>query len=285
MTPHPPKNALKFLRWFCREDYLEEIEGDLIELFEKQCEQSPRRAARRFFWQVLRHFRPDFIKSFSTNPLIHPGMIKHNLVIAYRSFLRDKSSFLINLLGLSSGLACALLIFLWVRDEMQMDKFHEKDAQLYQVMQRYNTPAGVKVVDWSPGPLAEALKAETPEVEYAARAKMGVGFYDGILTYGEKHLRAAPIYVQEEYLDVFSYPLLHGDKSRALTDKYAVLISEEMALKLFSSTEEAVGKTIEWTKKFGDIVDFSGVFTITGVFKYITPKATTKFFVIFPFEM
>lgn len=211
-------------------------------------------------------------------------MIKHNLVIAYRSFLRDKSSFLINLLGLSSGLACALLIFLWVRDEMQMDKFHEKDAQLYQVMQRYNTPAGVKVVDWSPGPLAEALKAETPEVEYAARAKMGVGFYDGILTYGEKHLRAAPIYVQEEYLDVFSYPLLHGDKSRALTDKYAVLISEEMALKLFSSTEEAVGKTIEWTKKFGDIVDFSGVFTITGVFKDIPPNSTTKFDVIFPFE-
>ena len=63
--PQPvPKSALRFLRWFCRADYLEEIEGDLIELFEKQYEQNPRSARWSFRWQVLRHFRPDFIRSF-----------------------------------------------------------------------------------------------------------------------------------------------------------------------------------------------------------------------------
>ncbi|MCB0376691.1 MAG: hypothetical protein KDD04_12300, partial [Sinomicrobium sp.] len=62
MEQQPPKRALRFLRWFCRPDYLEEIEGNLLELYELDCELSPRRAKRRFTWQVLRHFRPDFIK-------------------------------------------------------------------------------------------------------------------------------------------------------------------------------------------------------------------------------
>ena len=63
MKSMPPKHALGFLRWFCKEDYLEEIEGDLIELFEKEEQVNPKRAGRRFWWQVFLHFRPDFIKA------------------------------------------------------------------------------------------------------------------------------------------------------------------------------------------------------------------------------
>src|SRR5688500_6100443 len=104
MEMHPPKGALKFLRWFCREDYIEEIEGDLTEVFEKQYEHSPARAKRRFVWSVLKYFRPEFIKAFglihNTNPA---DMLRHNLLITYRNFLRYKSSFFINLRGLSTG--------------------------------------------------------------------------------------------------------------------------------------------------------------------------------------
>ena len=68
MSLRPPKRALHFLRWFCREDYLEEIEGDLVELFEQQFERSPNKAKRNFWWLVICHFSPDFIK-----PQTYPG--------------------------------------------------------------------------------------------------------------------------------------------------------------------------------------------------------------------
>ena len=135
MKMRPPKSALRFLRWFCKEDYIEEIEGDLTEIFKKQYEHSPGKAKRKFIWSVIKYFRPEFIKSFRTNyPANSIDMFRHNFLITYRNFLRYKSSFFINLIGLSTGLACALLIYLWVNDELSVDKFHKKDEQLYQVL-------------------------------------------------------------------------------------------------------------------------------------------------------
>ena len=141
MQPAPPKYALKFLRWFCREDCIEEIEGDLTELFKKQYEHSPAKAKWKFTWSVLKYFRPEFVRKIKTNYHTNPAaMFRHNFLITYRNFLRYKSSFLINLIGLSTGLACALLIYLWVADELSVDKFHQKDEQLYQVLQKHAAP-------------------------------------------------------------------------------------------------------------------------------------------------
>ena len=99
--PTPPRNALRFLRWFCRDDYIEEIEGDLMELYLKRYTQSPVKARRLFTWNVLRHFRPEYIRSFrffyTQN---HAAMLRHNLLFTLRSFKRYKSSFFINLVGL-----------------------------------------------------------------------------------------------------------------------------------------------------------------------------------------
>jgi hypothetical protein len=136
MRTSPPQRALRFLRWFCREDYIDEIEGDLTELFEKEIASTPDRAARRFIWRVLRSFRPEYIKTLRHRSTINPiDMLRHNLLITYRNFLRYKSSFLINLAGLSTGLACTLLVYLWVNDELHVDKYFENDDRLYQVME------------------------------------------------------------------------------------------------------------------------------------------------------
>ena len=90
MKPSPPKNALKFLRWFCREDYLEEFEGDLIEFFEEEYEASPTKAQLKFNWNVIRYFRPAFMKFFrSKEPTNHIAMLKNNLKIAWRSLKRQ----------------------------------------------------------------------------------------------------------------------------------------------------------------------------------------------------
>src|SRR5690606_14132052 len=99
--------------------------------------------------------------------LNHSAMFRHNFLLTYRTFKRYKTSFFINLTGLSTGLACALLIFLWVNDELHVDKFHEKDSQLYQVMENVVQAGSTITRQTTAGPTAEALASEMPEVEYA----------------------------------------------------------------------------------------------------------------------
>ena len=108
-------------------------------------------------------------------------MIRHIFLLAYRNFLRDKTSFLINLVGLSTGLACVLFIYLWITDEMRYDRFHTHEDRLYQVMKNSQVPGDdIWTFEWTPGPLAQALKEEFPEVLYSVgvvleeRAERGI---------------------------------------------------------------------------------------------------------------
>src|SRR6202012_3688160 len=98
------------------------------------------------------------------------NMFKHNLVLIYRNFRRYKSTFLINLIGLSCGLACVLVIYLWVNDELSFDKYHVNDSRLYQVMTNVKSEKGIETNKNTPHSLVEVLPQEMPEVEYAAIA-------------------------------------------------------------------------------------------------------------------
>ena len=91
-------------------------------------------------------------------------MFKYSLKIAWRNILKDRSFTLLNLIGLSTGLACTLLIFLWVHDERSVDQFNENDGRLFQVMANWQTPQGVQTGENTPGLLARTLTADMPEV-------------------------------------------------------------------------------------------------------------------------
>lgn len=270
----PPKNALKFLHWFCREDYLEEIEGNLVELYEKQYESSPGRARWRFFWNVLKHFRPAFIRSFKQNyTLTYPDMLHHNFLLAFRNFKRYKSSFFINLIGLSTGLACSLLIFLWVNDELNIDKFHEKDNQLFQVMGHQHFADGILTNGNTPGLLAENLSEEIPEIQYAT-AVSSMETYS--LSHEHLFIRAVGIHASQDYFNTFSYPLIQGVKNQVLNDKSAIVISQALALKLFNTTENIIGKivTIQDNKQY----------QVSGIFENIPTNSTVQFDFVLTFE-
>lgn len=280
----PPERALAFLRWFCREDYIEEIEGDLTEIFEKQHKESPLKAKRKFVWSVIKYFRPEFIKLFEsgypTNPSI---MFRHNLLITYRNFLRYKSSFFINLVGLSTGLACVLLISLWVMDELRFDKFHEMDNRLFEVMS--NIPLGdgsTMTIGATPGILAQALTEEMPEVEHAvvAASPMGGRGTKGILSVQNSRVKASELYVSSNYFKVFSFPLIHGDKNSVLSDKYSVVLSDELAMNLFHSTENVIGKTVVW-----DRANVSGPYIVSGVFKNLPEHSSVQFDLLFTYDV
>ena len=135
-------------------------------------------------------------------------MLKHILVLTFRKFKRNKTSLLINLTGLSTGLACVILILLWVQDEVSMDKFHEKDAQLYQVFQNYEFPNGIETSELSPLVLANALKANFPDIESTVNISGPEDSPKGILSVDNKSILASGIFSSENYFEAFSIPVL-----------------------------------------------------------------------------
>ncbi|MBT1689783.1 ABC transporter permease, partial [Dawidia soli] len=281
MKHHPPQKPLKFLRWFCREDYLEEIEGDLVELFEQESEQSPHRARRAFVWRVLKYLRPGFIRSFYTRPLAPTAMLKHNLLVTLRSFQRYKASFLINLVGLTAGLACALVLYLWIQNELLVDRYHTNDTRLYQVLQHTDEQGNITTGTGTTGVLARTVMAEIPEVEQATTVVPAQWFTDkGILTLGDTRMRLGGQYAEPNYFQVFTCPLVAGDPAKALTDKYSILLSRTTALRLFGTTEDLLGKVVEWKIGFSQ-----GLFHITGIFEDIPTAATNPFDVMLNFEV
>ena len=183
-------------------------------------------------------------------------MLKHNLILIYRNAVRAKGFFLINLIGLSTGLACTLLIYLWVRDELTVDKFHANDGRLYQVMEHQQYAEEIMTTTSTPGLLSEALKEEIPEIEYAATTAW-INPYT--LSFNDHNVKADGYHVGKDFFNIFSYPLIEGKPEQVLADKYSIVISRELAKKLFNTDENVIGKTVE--------LQHSNSFQVTGIFE------------------
>jgi len=206
-------------------------------------------------------------------------MLKNYFKIAWRNLLKDRQFTLLNLIGLSTGLACALLIWLWVTDERSMDKFNEKDSQLYQVMQNIRHENNIETMNHTAGLLANALKKEMPEVAYAATV-VPASWFDskGIASIGEVKVKAGAQFVSSDYFNVFTVPVLLGDKTKVVEDKHSVAISDELAMKLFHTTN-AIGKTIDWNQG-----EFTGPYQVAAIFAKNAPNVSDKFDMIFNFD-
>jgi ABC-type antimicrobial peptide transport system permease subunit len=205
-------------------------------------------------------------------------MFKHNFLIIFRNLKRNKSSFFINLVGLSSGLACALLIYLWVNDELKMDMFHEKNETLYQVLTTHPNEDGIDTWRSVPIPLAPALIEEMPEIEYAVSSSPIL--QDFVVSNGEKNFDATGIFADENFFKVFSYDFLEGNRGSVLSAKNSVVITEKMALNLFNTTDNVIGKTINWQSndKKMDVI-------VTGILNNISASSSTQFDFVGSYEV
>jgi putative ABC transport system permease protein len=203
-------------------------------------------------------------------------MLQNYFKIAWRNFVRDKQFSLLNLTGLSVGLACTLLIYLWVDDELQVDRFHEKDSQLFQVMVKGQSGNGISVATQTPAPLADALAKEMPEVEYATAIQPSFsGKYT--LSAGEKVTKATGLYVSKDYFNVFSWHLLQGNKDQVLADKGSVVLSKAMALQLFGTTQNVVGKKVDW--------QHDKQLLVSGIVDAPPANSSIQFDFLLPFEL
>lgn len=256
----PPKFVLKFLRWFCHPRLLEDVEGDVTELFNIRLEDNPVRAKLLFLIDVLLLFRPDIIKPVRLNlGLNNIAMLKNYFSIAFRFAVRHKGYTLLNLMGLAVGMAVAIIILLWVDDEIKMNRFHSDSGQIYQAWRNMYQSSGEIVSTSSiPQPLKVTLENDYPEVERSTLLSWPV---EGAIQHEDQIYYESGRYASPEFFEIFTFPFVVGNKATALNDVSSIVISETLAAKYFGSDwkEETLGKSIRLSNRKD--------FTITGIFK------------------
>lgn len=157
-------------------------------------------------------------------------MLKNYFLVALRNFSRSKVFSIINLAGLTLGIAFCLVILLWVEDERQMDSFHANSSRIYNIYEREFADGKVEIDYSTPGLLSEELKKRLPEVEYAASYTSN---RERTFEAGENVFKQSGRYSNEDFLKIFNYPLLEGNVSAALSSPSSIAVSEKMATVFF----------------------------------------------------
>jgi putative ABC transport system permease protein len=195
-------------------------------------------------------------------------MIRNFFIIAFRNIKRNKIFATINIMGLAIGMASAVLIGLWIQDEISFDRFHAKEDRLY-VMHRQETEGKYNTLNWTPKVLAPTLKSDFPDVEDVARWQ-NINF---LMTVGDHHFNAAGNITDSGFLNMFSFPVLEGNPKGALVTSTDIVITESFAKRLFGK-ESAVGKQIR--------IDSANLVTVKAVLKDLPDNSRFQFEYLLP---
>lgn len=200
-------------------------------------------------------------------------MFKANLKIAWRNLLKDKQFTWLNVLGLSAGLACALLIFLWISNELSYDTFFANNDRLYKLMEHYDNGS---YSEESSGRLSDAVKQAIPEVEYAAAVAPPGWFPQNTLSANDKNIKAGGQYAEKDYFNIFSFQMMDGNKNNALVSNSSIVLSDELAKKLFGTTANIIGKSVSF--------NHDTTFFVSGVFKKMPANSSQQFDFVLSFD-
>ena len=186
-------------------------------------------------------------------------MIKNYFKIAWRSLLKNKGYSFINIFGLATGMACSLLIFLFVKDETSYDRFHKDAGQVYRVVKDFVNDDGSRLPDaTTPPALAPAMQKDIPEVAITTRVFPGWGA-NFLIKYGDKKINEDKLYrVDSSFFDVFTFPFVHGNAKDAFKEVQSIVLTESSAKRYFGN-DNPVGKTLQ--------IDRLGNLKVTGVVK------------------
>ncbi|HMI60670.1 MAG TPA: ABC transporter permease, partial [Puia sp.] len=182
-------------------------------------------------------------------------MFKNYLKVAFRNLWKNKGFSFINIIGLAVGMASAILILLWIQNEVSYDGFHAKKDRIYEAWNRAEFSGALHCWNTTPKVLASAMQRDLPEVEHAAR----VNWPSRVLfTVGEKKLMEQGNAVDSVFLQIFSFPMLQGNPMTALNDPHSIVLTQSFAKTLFGS-EEVMGKVVKLNDKDN--------YTVTGILK------------------
>jgi putative ABC transport system permease protein len=254
----PPKWADRFLEWYCRQDRLEEIQGDAYELFFRTVAHNRRKAKVYFIWNVIRFFRWKNIRRYNKNEpstILSLSMLRNYIKIGWRNLMRKKAFSFINMIGLSIGMGCFLLIFSFVYHELSYDRYATGYKNIYRVGLQLAKDDGLDDYPSVDMAVASGMKANFPEIVETTRFG---GTFEGYIKRGDVAVKEKMLmYADSNALTFFSIPLLQGNENKALAEPNSIVISQAFAKKYFGDAPA-----------FGEMLTLNrvGLVKVTGIF-------------------
>ncbi|MEL7425582.1 MAG: ABC transporter permease [Bacteroidota bacterium] len=201
-------------------------------------------------------------------------MLQNILKSAWRQLWKNKTHSGISLLGLALGFTVAILSLLWVNHQLGYDTFHERADRIYRGMQNYQPSAGpMETYPDLPMPMAEVLRNETSGVKRVALTDWG---FDQTLVRDEVRIRKFGNYVEANFLNIFTFPALHGDLKSALLEPNQIVLTAATAEALFGETD-VIGKTVNLGRQTS--------LQVSAVLENVPVQSTLQFDFLLPYSL
>jgi putative ABC transport system permease protein len=267
-----------------QDGYIAELESHLRDEFESHCQKGiPEEESFQKSLAEIGHIESIGAEYFKTdtrnlsgrppwNPSrLLPVLVLNYLKIAIRRIRRHKGHSFINIAGLAVGMAACILMLIWVQDELSYDKFHKNSAQIYRINSEDTSGGKSFLLAGSPAPIGQAMIHELPEALQVSRVQAGWSGWD--LHRGEDHFVEEYLAaVDPAFFEMFSFPFISGDPKTALKDRYSIILTEDLAYKIFG-VEDPMGKIVQ-------INDTD--MTVTGIIENIPRNTHFHFTYAFP---
>ncbi|WP_420388317.1 ABC transporter permease [Roseivirga sp.] len=279
---NPPRSARLFLRWFCKDRLLEEIEGDLFEYYQMERENRSRWLADLHYWFHLFNFlRPFALKKIgqNSNTII---MYRSYFKFAWRGMMRHKLQTSFHILGLVLAFAVCGFIYLYTSFETSYDSFHDGADDIYRIAWMNENPQ-----TRTPHPMAQSLANDFPEVEKAVSLSPiygpGLTKTEILLTHDKSnvsHEVSDGFFADSTFFEVFSFKTIDGDPNKALRSEWAIVLSESTAKRFFGE-EDPIGQRLTFNGMV-DILEVAAVvedaprnshFHFNFIISYVTLKS------------
>ena len=262
----PPVLADRFLGWFCDPYFLPDIQGDLYELYYKRLQTSGLLLAQvQYCIDVIRTFRPYALRrDLFSRQTAHPIMFQNYFKSGYRHVRSHLGYSFINLFGLAVGIACCLLILLYVHDELSFDRHHEKGERIYRVLlDRHEEDGSITIDATTPSALAPALERDIPGVEQAVRILPPWGG-EVLVCQNDVRFYENRVYMTDDnFFDIFTFPFVQGNHETVLSSPDAVVLTQTTARKYFGD-RDPMGQILSIQSRItGENLDY----IVTGVLK------------------
>jgi putative ABC transport system permease protein len=270
---NPPRWPQRFLEWYCKPALLEDLQGDLNEYFDRNVKAKGLfRAKLIYVADVLKFFRlytvrkPEFI-----NLLIHWIMIGSYLKTSGRTLVRNKLFSAINVIGLAVSMSVGLLVISMIHDFGSYDDFHTNENSIYRLTTQEKSARREINLASTSVKAGVKLKESVTGVDKVTLIRRGFG---GDATVGNRTLPLTGFWADNAFLDVFTFPLIHGSKMTALKEAYSIVLTENAAKKMFGD-QDALGKTVRF-----DTTNY----TVTGVMQNIPKLSHLRFEALISFS-
>lgn len=257
-TPRPPEWPLRLLRFFLKKEYLEEIEGDMEEIFcdALEQEQSHYKARRVYIGEAFKLLRPVLMKNIDSFQSLTPyPMFKNYFKTSFRSLMKNPLSSFINVFGLSVAIGICLLVYTFMEYDYSIDQFHKNKNEVYLATFFASRDGADQQYGTTPRPLGDLLQQDFAQVKKMCR----VDDRNVVLKYDDNVFHEVVRYADPAFMEMFTFPLKWGTAS-SLADLNTIILSEDMAVKYFGD-QNPVGR--DMLVIFNDQV--KKTFTVGGV--------------------